>query len=390
MTSFGDIDIAWLVNKDTSISKDTVEKNFVDESPQVFELTSDLESGTYSAILNEQYQDKSESFEEQQDALLSMVSRHGTEFPFESSGDNGYLLVNSASVDTFPSLEVREGELSVRFLEQSVYNPAIKAYPQAHNNGDFSTSASPVESFIALPSTLNVLNQTENYQVTTEDGNLSLYTFSGDTVFEFEEDSNDVTLSQTDSICKLFNSFGDRLYSDKRVVDNGSIIENGLVSITLKATISPLEYYDGTAWQSIGDTQLPFNDGYIVENTNDEIGVEVINDNAASIHRGFSTVQYDFDGETSFDFTPAETFTEQSLNNYYGHWQDSSGRDIIIVRTSSDGSFYTGTNDFGIQSLTSANKYTVFVGVVPTPVTVADYARFIYNYGIRNRSFTQV
>lgn len=390
MVSFGDIEIPWLTSKDTSISKDTVEKNFVEEPPEVFELTPDLESGTYSAILNETVQEKNESFEEQQDAVLSMVSRHGTEFPFESSGDDGYLLVNSASVNIFPSLEIREGELQVRFLKQSVYNPAIKAKPRSNYNGDFATSASPVETFIALPSSLNVINHTENYQVTSEDGNLSLYTFSGDTVFEFEEDSNDTTLSQTHSICRLFNSAGERYYSDKRVVDNGSTADNGLFSVTFQGSSSPLEYYDGSTWQDIGSVQLPFNDGYAEQNTNDEVAVEVLNGNRGYIYRGFSAVGYDFHGQTSFDFTPTETFTEQSINDYYAHWQDGSGRDIIIVRTSNDGSFYTGASDIGIQNLSSSEDYSAFVAVVPTPVTVSDYARFIYNYGLRNRTFTQV
>lgn len=389
MVSFGDIEIPWLTSKDTSISKDTVEKNFVDETPQVYELTADLEAGSYSAILNENVQSKNESFEEQQDAVLSMVSRHGTEFPFQASGDNGYILVNSASVNTFPSLEIREGELSVRFLEQSDYYSAIKAYPQSHPNGDFDASADPEESFIALPSSLNVINTTSDYTVTSEDGDLSLYTFSGDTVFEFEQDSNDITLSQTHSICRLTNSAGERIYSDKRVADVGSDVQNGLVSVSLDSSSSPVDYYNGTSWVSIGTTQLPFDDGYAHENSNDEIVVEAINDNRASIHRGFSTVRYDFEGQTSFDFTPATSFTEQSVNDYYAHWQDGNSRDIIIVRTSSDGSFYTGTDNIGIQNLTDTTRYSVFVGVVPGSITVSDYARFVYNYGLRNRTFTQ-
>lgn len=388
MPYFGDIFLPWLTSKDTSISKDVVEKNFVDEPPQVFELTPDLEAGTYSIILNEEYSDKDESFEEQEDAVLSMVSRHGTEFPFESAGDSGYALIESANVTTFPSLEIREGEIELRFLDDNVYYSAVKAIPESFYGGAFETEASPVESFVAFPSELNILNQTEDYQITTSEGDLSLYTYTDKTIFEFEEDSNDQVLSQSESLCRLYNSSDERLYSDRKVVDNGSYINNSLIETSFESDRSTVRNYDGS-WETIGHISLPYDDGYGAENENDVVSVECINGNTQTVQRGFNVVEYEFSGETSFDFTATNSFTNVSNNTYYSHHNDANNNDIIIVRTSGDGSFYTDTSDFGIQNLTSSVDYTVFLGVVPSGITVDDYARYVYNMGRRQRTFTQ-
>ena len=387
MVYFGDILIPYLTEKDSSISKDVVEKNFVDEPPQVFELTADLEAGSYSLILNEKIHDKDESFVEQEDAVLSMVSRHGTEFPFQSAGDSGYALVESANVTTFPSLEIREGEIEVRFLDEDDYRSALKSTPDSLRNADFDEDATPVESYVAFPSELDVIGYNADYTVSTSEGNVDFYTFDEKTIFEYDE-LEERHESQQIAICRLFNSDDERLYSDSRVVDNGSYVSNSLIRNTYNESEATLEYYDGT-WNEIGSTQLPFDSGYGHTNENDEITLRFVNGNQSSVYRGFSVVRYQFDGETSFEFNPSTSFTEQNVTSYYSHYNDGDNNDLILVRTDSDGQFFDDGTVFGVQNLSTGSEYQVYVGVVPEGIPVDDYALFVYNFGRRERTFVQ-
>ncbi len=387
MVWFGDIDVPYLTEKDTSISKDVVERNFVDEPPQVFELTADLEAGSYSLILNEKIHEKDESFVEQEDAVLSMVSRHGTEFPFQSAGDSGYALVESANVTTFPSLEMREGNIEVRFLDGNDYRSAVKATPDSLRNAAFDDDATPVESYVAFPSEVEIVDYSPSYTLSTADGDVDLYTFTEKTIFEYDE-LEERHESQQVAICRLFNSDDERLYSDSRVVDNGSYISNSLIRNTYNETEATLEYYDGT-WSEIGSTQLSFNDGYGHTNENDEITVRFVNENDSSVYRGFSVVRYQFDEETEFEFAPSANFTEETVSDYYSHYADDNNNDIIVVKPSNDGDFFNDGSVFGIENLIIDNQYEVYVGVVPDEITVDDYARYVYHFGRRQRTFVQ-
>jgi len=382
---FGDICIPWVVDKDTSIAKDTVEKNFVDKPPQVYELTPDLEAGTYTAVLNETVHDKNESFEEQQDAVLSMVSRHGIEFPFSVAGDNGYVIVNGANTSIDPRQEIRDAEIDIRFLDYNDYNAAVVVVPSVPMGSVFDSDVEPHESIISLPSSINVLNETADYTLTTEEGDLDYYIISGKNVVEYEESDVD---SQQKAICRSFDSSDLRVYSDSKVIDSGSVLANSLIRSTYRQSESEIEFYDGS-WSTVGSVQIPFGTGYTPENINREIQLDFINDNKSQINRGFSVIKYTFDGETQFTFSTIYSVSLISDEDYYAHWEDGSGRDIIVVRTSSDGSFYTDTSELGVENLTSSTEYEIFVGVVPSAFTVDDYARYVYNIGNRRNTFVQ-
>lgn len=384
MTWFGDIYLPFIVEKDTSISKDIVEKDFVDSPPQVYNVTPDLESGSYSLVLNQNHHERSETFEEQRDAVLSMVARHGTEFPFEVGGDVGYVLVNNASTSITPSQEIEEGTIELRYLDDTSYRSALKVTPQNPRLGDFDIT--PEESLVGFPSFVDVIGETADFTISTEDTDLELYIVDSSTVYEYDEDSTDMSKSQRESICRLYDSNDLRLYSDSKIVDNGSYINNSLTRVDYGSASSTIEYYDGS-WVTIGDVQLPFDDGYASENTNDEITIEFVNGSQSSVYRGFSIAEYTFDNQTEFLFSVDATL--QDTQNYYGHWNDGT-YDIIIVRESSDGSFVTNTSTVGIENLNSSTEYTNYVGIVPSAVSVSDYARYVYNLGRRHRTFTQV
>lgn len=385
MPYFGDINLPWLVSKDTSISKDFVEKNFVDQPSQVYELTPDLEAGTYSAILNETVHDKGESFEEQQDAVLSMVSRHGTEFPFNVAGDDGYIIVSGATTVTDPRQEIRDAELDVRFLDTDDYNGAVIVNPFSYRGGAFDSQAEPHESLVGFPSSINVVGKTSDYTVTGQEGDIDYYIISDREVVEYEEtDLN----SQQESICRLFNSSDERVYSDSRVVDNGSTVDNSLIRVTYNSSNSQVEYYDG-GWVTIGTAGLSFNNAYTSINENDEIEIAFINENTSSVYRGFSIVKYSFSDQTEFTFNSDTSVTSITEEDYYAHWEDGNGRDIVVVKTFNGGDFYTDSSDLGVENLLSSDEYDLFFGIVPSSISVSDFARYVYNIGSRKRTFVQ-
>jgi len=179
-----------------------------------------------------------------------------------------------------------------------------------------------------------------------------------------------------------------RVYSDSKVIDSGSVLTNSLIRSTYTQSESEIEFYDGS-WSTVGSVQIPFGTGYTPENINREIQLDFINDNKSQINRGFSVIKYTFDGETQFTFSTIDSVSLISDEDYYAHWEDGSGRDIIVVRTSSDGSFYTDTSELGVENLTSSTEYEIFVGVVPSAFTVDDYARYVYNIGNRRNTFVQ-
>jgi hypothetical protein len=388
MVKFGDIEIPWVTNKDSSISRDIIEKNFNEYPPQVYELKSDLESGNFSIILNETVQNKNEQFHVQEDAVLSMVSRHGTEFPFNDINDSGYIVVNSASVNNFPSEEIRQGEIGIKFLNDTDYRSAIDLKPQFYIYGAYSPE--PVETIHALPSDIDVINETPDYQISASDGNMDVYIISSEKIIEYDEYQNDKTLSQTQSICRAYNSSDERVYSDRRVMEpDGSYVDNALFRITSNSSNSLIEYYDGS-WISFGTSNVNFSSAYTFENSNDTITVEDIDEDRFSLYRGFSAVKYEFTGESSFDITTTNNVSLNDSDDYYSHYIDSNNsNEFLIIKTESKGDFYNNASDIGISNLDSSERYTIFVSYVPDSISYADYARYIYNMGKRERTFVQ-
>lgn len=389
MVWFGDIYIPWITEKDTSITKDIVEKNFVGENPQVYELTPDLENGTYSFILNENVHEKNESFEEQQDAVLSMVNRHGTEFPFAIGGDEGFALVENASTSIGTTQEIRNADAELRFLSDEDYYSAFEVKIHPYIDGDFEEETD-LRTMVAFPDTVDVIETEPEYIIRGEDSNMELYTMTEPSLFEYEDPYND---SRRKNICKLYNSEGERLYSDCRVVDAGSYINNGLVRVGYDDTSSQLEYWDSGSWDLIGEASLNFGDGYPSKNQNDEIDIEFINGNGSTIYRGFSAVKYTFSNTNDFHFSTEAEVDNMSIRDFYSwYWEKNNDHDVILIRTSDDGDFYSEEYGFGIENLDASEEYSVFIAVMTydlSDIYIREMAEWVYNIGTRRPTFTQ-
>jgi hypothetical protein len=98
-------------------------------------------------------------------------------------------------------------------------------------------------------------------------------------------------------------------------------------------------------------------------------------------------VKYRFRTESDFVFNTSSTV--QNSSDFYSHWNDGT-YDIVILRESSDGSFFTDSSSIGIDGLNTSTFYNVYLGIVPSSITASDYARYIYNLGNRSRTFTQI
>lgn len=386
MPYFGDIFIPWITSKDTSISRDIAEKNFVDAPPQVFELNENLESGTYTLILNEKVHDRNESFEEQLDAVNSLSATHATELPYAVGGDKGHIVVENATTSITPSNEMREGEVDIRFLEEESFQPAITVEASAIAD---SFSPTPVESVVPIPSGATV-SQTPEFTLTSEDGDIDFYSYTGRETIDYTLPSDYPSVEKTGPV-RVYRSDGERVYSDMRSIDIGSECDNSVVRANFGANNATISYYD-SGWNAIGDVNVEASEGYAPENSNYIAELDMVNSNYTStVYKGIPLVRFDVFDTTSFTFTSTESVTtaDGSGNEYYSVTMDSSGYEMVVIRTDTDGSFSEGADNISVTGLNSSSDYTFFVGVVPSNVSVSDLSRWMYNRGTWRRTMVQ-
>jgi len=389
---FGDVIIPWISDKDTSIERETVEKNFVDSPPQVYELTPSLEAGTYSAVHNETIHPRNESFAEQIDAAQSMPQRHVTEFPFEIAGDTGHVMVGSVTSSTTPSNEMRTSDMELRFLEDSVYQPAFVLEAESFND---TFDSSPIESVVALPDTVeNVQDDDSNaltpvYSITGEDGTIDLYKYSTREIISYDRNSTDFASDERVNAVRLYRSDDQRIYSDSRTIDVSSTLENGKIRAVYADTQTNVSVYD-TSWRQIGNINAGADDGYAPTNENYEVEVDFLNSFNSTIYKEHPVIQYDISGISSFTFMSNEDLTTQdTASSWYRVVSNVSGDDIILVRTSMDGSFNDDISTLEVNSLSTGTEYTFFIGIVPGGATYDEFARYVYNRGIQKRNLVQ-
>lgn len=403
MPYFGDIDIPFFTEKSTSISKDVVEKNFVDEPPQAFELSADLEAGTYTVILHEDFHERNESLGEQKDAVRSMAARHPAEFPLSISGDNGFIIVDAASLSVIPSEEYREAELGIRFMDRDTYRSAIGVESE-YTNSEFEPT--PKESVLAIPSTSsNVKNSsgslTPEFSIETEEGTLDLYQYgdSRETIeFDVGEVSSDGRPDEGMSPVRIRDGSGNytstgeyRFYSSARY-SSDIVIDNGIVRGESDGALSSIFRYHSSSdgWDGIGSVQLSNGVGYPSVQENYGSTFSFVDEYDLTSYRGYSVLKYSgVTGTDTFTFDSNYSLDSGTDNNYYYTAPDSEGNDLLVVRTSTDGSFAQSNGEIRVENLSTTNEYTFFAGFAPSGVTIDDYARYVYNRGSWRRMLVQ-
>lgn len=415
----GDINLPFITDKNTSVSRDIVEKNFVDEDPQVYELTPNLEAGAYAVVLNEKAHARNETFEEQQNAVESLVYRHSTECPINVPGDTGYLAVEGANTTTIPSKERRDGEITLRFLDDRDFKSAIVT-KAVGEGGSFSPT--PEESIIALPSSVqNVAidgdgTVTPTFTLTTSDGDLDFYVY-GNTKSTIEYDlpsGSNYTVPERTSPVRIYddggagdygadygNNYGTvgdldnqrRIYSDLTALTDTAILENGKFAVFPKSDGAELWHWS-TNWKNLGTVDVSTNSpAYAPETSNYHGIVDFVDAYQVALRRGYTVSRFTVSGLTEFTFRSEIELNAGTDNSYYYTVSNVDGDEIIIVRTSSDGTF-TQDSGFGeylvsVEGLAASTEYDFFIGRIPGSVTASDYARWIYNTGLWKRNLIQ-
>lgn len=385
MTDFwlGDIAVGMLTDKDTDISKEVVEKNFVDEPVQVYELTPNLESGSYSLVFNEEMHPRSESLSEQRDATLSMPDRHIAEFPFSMAGDEGHILVEQSNASITPSQMIDEGEISIRFMAKSDYRPAFKLNSSSFNDV-FDIGQ---KSIVALPSQVQNVSQASDYQISSRDGALDLYEYSDRVILKYDR-SEEYTSDERISPVRVYNSAGERIYSSVKAVSQGDYVENGIVRNTFQSP-TVFDVYDN-GWRQIGNVNLNVGDGYISEPSNYNTEIEFTTSDKVSLRKGFGAFRYTISEQDSFSFNSDETLTVvDDTTDSYRVVENSSNDQLVLLRTSLDGNFNIGSNVVEVTGLDVSKEYTFFFGVVPSEIAYSDYVEYLYNIGKQKRTLVQ-
>lgn len=414
----GDVNVAWITSKDTAVSKETVEKNFVDGPPQVYELTPNLEAGSYSLILNQGEHARSETLTEQIDAIRSLPMRHVSEFPFDLAGDTGFIVPGNVSTSITPSETVEEATANLRFLEDTDYQPAIDLTAEAHSDA---FSPTPVESIVAVPSEAETVlfdgsSKTEQFSLSTSDGTIELYDYQ-DERLTYDMPSSDYPSPERNAPVRAhdgerdsdgnygedygndYSGLGEatkvrRVYSDSFAFDGKAILDNGKI-LTFPTDDNWCEIYKyDSGWFKIGEVRLQTSTGgYLKEPDNYHSIVDFPNDYEVDIRRGITMAKFTFSGETEFIYETEFDLDTGTNGTHYFTASDSDGNQVMVVRTDTDGFFEQ--NDFNDidtiewKDLDTSKEYEAFAGFVPSGVNNADFARWVYNIGSQRRTMIQ-
>jgi len=392
---FGAIGVGLVTDKDTDISKEITEKNFVDKPVQVYELTPNLESGNYSVIFLEETHPKSPTtgkgttIEEQRDAVLSMPDRHVTEFPFDFAGDKGHVLVSNANASITPSNMINEGEISIRFFDDNDYRPAFQLESQSYNDvfdlGDTSV--------VALPEEVQNVSESEDFQLlySATFDKLNLYKYSSSKTLEYDRPS-DFTSGERKARCLVERPDGSYIFSSMQEIALNAFTGNDLIKNKFESSSTRVSSGVGGAYSYIGDLNFDVTNGYIKNPSNYELELGFAEDQSLKMRKGFSTARYTITNQSSFKFTSSETPLSlvDDSNSAYNVVSDGLNREIILIRTSTDGNFNVTSDVLEVTGLDSSKEYTFFFGEVPDGIIpYQDYAEYVYNIGRQKRTLVQ-
>lgn len=115
-----------LTSAEADMSRDTVEKNFVEQPAEVFELNQNIEEESFNLIMNEALNPKGQSISEQRKMIRSMPYRIGHDFPVKVGADVGHFIPTSSTANITPSQEIEEGSMSGKFIEYPDYKPGFR------------------------------------------------------------------------------------------------------------------------------------------------------------------------------------------------------------------------------------------------------------------------
>lgn len=380
MTWFGDVDVPILSDKGTAVTIETINTNFVDNPPQSFKLYSTLEQGSYTVFLNQELHERSETLSEQRDALLGMVERHGTEFPVNDSTSEGFVVVDTADIFDTPSQMFDECEIELRYMPYNKYKSAVVCNANAKTN-DFDVTESGL---FATPSFVDVqkngTNTSPQYSIDYSGLIVDYYEYSDSDIISWNQNNLDSTVER-DIPVRLYSPH--RIYSVEKNIDNAEI-NNQIVSVELLPSTNNSKISDNSS--VFAEVGYQHSEGYIEENTNDVVSVVSINNEKITAYRGYPFIEYEVEDRADF-FVDVDSPSIVTQQDYYIVVQDSSGRDVFIVRTTDEGAFTVDSQ--GVTVPSDGTQSSFFVGYVPNGLSSQEIAQSAYTRGSWRRTFVR-
>ena len=382
MPWFGDINIPVISDVDTSIDVNTIDTNFVDEDPRTYRLHSRLESGNYSVFLTENLHPRNETLEEQRDSVLSMVDRHGSEFPVEYEGGRGYIVVDTVNLIQSPSEIVDSAELTLTFLPEDNYTSGWIKWTK--DSSDYNI---PNYNFFPISSEVDVIVDGEwkdpSVSINTFGGEVDLYKYSGKSKIRTYISDFSSYFERT-SPCRVFSN-GNRIYSKLKEIRSFEI-ENSIISISSSNNNLDISYYDGS-WEEVASVSYNHNVAYPERNVNDWVKCRSDTSESVSLSRGSHTSSIEVKDRDAFNVS-FDVDSVVSQDDYYMSVLSQDGYKIILVREKDIGTFgTTPTSAF----LTGINKRDIkmHVGVVPSELSSEQVAVSALSEGESKRTFLE-
>ena len=401
MPYIGDIYLPYVTENPGSQSRPVTEHNYVGFENSVSEFERSLENGSIPFVTTVDGHPEGYSLEVQYDAIRSLVKRDAPDNPIDFMDKRGHVSIESADYPRQARDTIREGNISVRYLPDSLYQPMFDIQPDIIPN-DYALT--PTGLFV-LPDTVQpaysrdtdtgeISIESPSMTISTVDGDLDYYgSVEGQYIYDNPESSYNEAIAR--GIVRAYRHNGSandsnwsRVYTDE--YRNDIVISNGLIRIVFNAPSDDehhLQYYDASTWNDIGSLNLPATSQNLWIENSDSISVE-IGDVSVALNRGHPTARVTVESQstvtldTSTGDNPIDSFTTQPT--YVSGSSSSITEDYIVVSPSNDGNVSGSTADgtLEVSGLTGNREYTIPVGVVMSQMTselVRDWSTTAHN-----------
>lgn len=124
MPYIGDTYLPFLVNRDSSRSREMVERNYVGHKPTVDEVDVSLESGELNFLLKEDEHEGDLNLREQKDSVRRLLNSTPASNPFEVGDSRGFISVQDVGFTKEPRLDSLTGSMSFTYMDNKEYRPA--------------------------------------------------------------------------------------------------------------------------------------------------------------------------------------------------------------------------------------------------------------------------
>lgn len=380
MTWIGDVYISFITDEGFSQSRDTVERNFVDSDPTIAEFEAQLQSGDVSLVLIESTHPDNMSLENQRNGIYKLVKMPANQCPFDFLSETGHLSIDSASVPRVPELDAWNGTISVRYMPDSLYQPANIPNPQLIEN-DYSVTK---QGTIALLNSIGTVYERDpdtgamsqvaaSDSVDIDGGTLEVYNVDDmQYVYNYPSDYTEPVRTSKVTVWKHnYSNDWTRVFNNEYSPD--LVVQNGYLRFMFNDPQdfnTHMYWYDGASWNDAGAFDFADDNLQLLDHNLDRVDI-LVSDGILTLKRGEPYATFEWTADMQLD-TSAGDYPIDSKSD------DSDTSDTTpILSASNSGVAYeyhgvkpvktgTKTADTGTGTMSlSGVDGTVKWGVVP-------------------------